>query len=158
MVNTCSVVYRKAGYKKRENNEDKIPEKHPVFGFPDSKPDLKVKWVKFVSRKSWQSTKNSGICAKHFEERFLKKRLPTTLRSDLKPVPTLYCNIESIPNSLLPSQTTGRVAPKDRSILEDENPKFCNVDRFSNFEDLMKVYALLVINLKKMRMEQYFTK
>ena len=49
-------------------------------------------------------------------------------------MPTLYCNIESIPKSLLPSQTTGRVAPKDRSTLEDEHSKFCNTDRISNFE------------------------
>ena len=43
MVNTCSIVYCKTGYKKRENKEDKIPEKLPVFDFPDSKPDLKAK-------------------------------------------------------------------------------------------------------------------
>ena len=58
---------------------------------------------------------NSGISAKHFEERLLKKGLRTTLKWDLKPVSTLYCNIESIPKSLLPLQTTGRVAPKGRS-------------------------------------------
>ena len=62
----------------------------------------------------------------------LNKGLRTTLRWD--PVSTLYCNIESIPKSLLPSQTTGRVAPKDRSTLEDEHSKFCNTDRISNFE------------------------
>ena len=33
MVNTSPVVYSKTGYKKRENKEDKIHEKHPVFGF-----------------------------------------------------------------------------------------------------------------------------
>ena len=67
MVNTCSVVYCKTGYKKRENKEDKIPEKYPVFGFPDSKSGLKAKWVKLESRKSWLPTKTSGIYAKHFE-------------------------------------------------------------------------------------------
>ena len=128
MLNTCLVVYCNTGYKKRENKEDKIPEKHPVFGFPNSKPDLKATWVKFLSRKLWLPTKNSGISAKHFEERFLKKGLRTTLRWNLNPVPTLYCNIESIPKSLLPSQTTGGVALKDRSTLEDEHSKFCNID------------------------------
>ena len=44
-------------------------------------------------------------------------------------MPTLYCNIESIPKSLLPSQTNGRGAPKNRLTLEDENSKFCNIDR-----------------------------
>ena len=73
MVNTCSVVYCKTGYKKSENKEDKIPEKRPVFGFPDSNSNLKAKWVKFVSRKSWLPTKNSSICAKNIEGRFLKK-------------------------------------------------------------------------------------
>ena len=72
MVNTCLVIYCKTGYKKRENKEDKIPKKHPVFGFPDNKSDLKAKRVKFVSRMSWLPTKNSGICARHFEESFLK--------------------------------------------------------------------------------------
>ena len=119
MVNTSSVVYCKTGNKKRENKEETIPGKHPVFGFPDSKPDLKAKWVKFVSRTSWLLTKNSGICAKHFEESFLKEGLRTTLRWDVNPVPTFYCNIESIPKS-----------------LEDENSKFCNIDRISNFEDM----------------------
>ena len=51
-------------------------------------------------------------------------------------MPTFYCNIESIPKSLLPFQTTWRVASKDRSTLEDENLKFCNIDQISNFEDL----------------------
>ena len=130
MVNTCSVVYSKKGYKKRENKEDKNPEKHPVFGFPDSKPDLKPKWVKFVSRKSWLPTKHSGICAKHIEEKFLKNGLRTTLRWDLNPVLTLYCNVEFLTRSLLPSQTTGRVAPKDRTTLEDEHSKFATLIEF----------------------------
>ena len=51
-------------------------------------------------------------------------------------MPTIYCNIESISKSLLPSQITGRVPPKDRSTLEDEHLKFCNFDHISNFEDL----------------------
>ena len=33
MVNTCSVAYCKIEYKKRENKEKKIPEKHPVLKF-----------------------------------------------------------------------------------------------------------------------------
>ena len=102
---------------------------------------------------------NSGICTKHLEERFLKKGLRTALRWDLNPVPTLYCNIESIPKSLLPSRTTGRAPLKDRSTLEDEHSKFCSFDRISNFENLTDhVYARPFINLKKMRIKQYFTK
>ena len=127
MINTCSFVSCKTGFKERENKEDKFPEKHPVFGFPDSKPDLKAKRLKLVSRKSWRK-----------KERFLRKGFHTILRWDLNTVPTLYCNIESIPKSLLPSQTTGRVAPKGRSTtLEDENSRFSNIDRNSDFEELI---------------------
>ena len=81
------------------------------------------------------------------------------MRWDLNPVPTPYCNIESIPKSLLPSQTTGRVAPKDRSTLEDETSKFCNIDRISNFEDLNESLCPTGYqSKKKMIMKQYFTK
>ena len=75
----------------------------------------------------------------------------------LKPVPTLYCNIESISKSLLTSQTTVRVAPRDRSTLEDENSKFCNINRNSNFENLNGSLCPTVIYLKKIRMKRYFT-
>ena len=156
MVNTCSVVYCKTGCKKRENKEDKILEKHPVFGFPDSKPDLKARWVKFLSRKSRLPTKNSGICDKHFEESFFKRGLCTTLRWNLNPVPILYSNTESIRKSLLPSKTTGRAALKYRPTLEDENSKFSNIDRISNFEDLNEILSRPVI--KKDENEAIFYK
>ena len=71
-------------------------------------------------------------------------------------MPTLYCNIESIPKSLLPSQKTGRVAPKDRSTLEDENSKFCNIDRISNFEDLNESLCPTGYQLKKHENETIF--
>ena len=127
---------------RKEKKEDKIPKKHPVVGFPDRKPDLKAKQVKFVSRKLRLPRKNSDIRAKHFEERFLKKGLPTTLRQDLNPVPTFYCTT-LLCNTLLPSQTTGRVAPKDRSTLED---------------DLNESLYPTGYQLKKMRMKQYVAK
>ena len=104
------------------------------------------------------TNKNSGICAKHFEETFLKKGLRTTLRWDLNPVPTFYCNLKSIPKSLLPSQTTGRVALKDRSTLEDEHSKFCNIDRISNFEDLNESLCPTGYQLKKDENEVIFYK
>ena len=73
-------------------------------------------------------------------------------------MPTLYCNIESIPKSLLPSQTIARVAPKDRSTFEDENWKFCNIDRISNFEDLNESLCPTVCQLKKDENEAIFYK
>ena len=73
-------------------------------------------------------------------------------------MPTLYCNIESIPKSLLPSQTAGRVAPKDISTLEDEHFKFCNIDRISNFEDLNESLCHTDYHLKKDENEAIFYK
>ena len=66
MVNKCVVYGCKSGYvsEKREN---------PVstFRFPLDKPDLLQKWQQFVNRSNWSATKNSVICIKHFEEKFL---------------------------------------------------------------------------------------
>ena len=50
---------------------------------------------------------------------------------------------------MLPSQTTGRVAPKDRSSLEDKILKFCNIARISNFEDLNERLCPTCYQLKK---------
>ena len=63
---------------------------------------------------------------------------------------TLYCTTESIPKSLLPLQTTGRVAPK--------NSKFCNIDRNSNFEDLNESLCPTCYQLKKDENEVIFYK
>ena len=47
MVNTCSVTYCKTGYKQK----GQVAEYHLVFGFPDTKPSLKEKWIPFVNSK-----------------------------------------------------------------------------------------------------------
>ena len=157
MVNTCSVVYCKTGYKKRENKQDTIPEKHAVFGFPDNRPDLKAKLIKFVSRKSWTPSKNAGICAKHFEDKFKKSGTRTTLKWELNPVPTIYCNIDSVPSSLLPSHANERKAPKDRSTLADQHLQFSTIDRISSFEELNEHLCPPGTNSKKMKIKQHFT-
>ena len=71
---------------------------------------------------------------------------------------TLYCNIESISKSLLPSQAIGRVAPKDRSTLEDEHSKFYNIDPILNFEDLNESLCPAGYQLKKDVNEAIFYK
>ena len=73
-------------------------------------------------------------------------------------MPTFYCNIESIPKSLLPSKTTERVAAKDRSTLEEEHSKFCHIDRISNFEDLNESLSTTGYQLKKDENEAMFYK
>ena len=68
MVNTCFATYCKTGYKRKRQ----VAEYHSVFRFPDKKPSLKEKWIHFVNRKHWTPTKNSGIWAKHLEEKYLR--------------------------------------------------------------------------------------
>ena len=48
------------------------------------------------------------------------------------------------------------LAPKDRSTLENENSKFCNIDRISNFEDLNKSLCPTGYQLKKDENEAIF--
>ena len=80
MVNTCCIVFCKSEYKKRKNKIDVIEEKHPIFSFLATRPDICSKWIKFANRKNWKPSKNCGICAKHFDEKFFKKGVWTTLR------------------------------------------------------------------------------
>ena len=41
--------------------------KNSVFYFPQDE-ELKKKWIRFVNRKKWTSTKHSVICAEHFSD------------------------------------------------------------------------------------------
>ena len=67
LQHSCSVTYCKTGYERK----GQVAEYHPVFGFTDTKPSLKEKWFRFVNRKHRTPTKNSSICAKRFEEKYL---------------------------------------------------------------------------------------
>ena len=97
MVNICVVAYCKTGYKEREHKIHVIPEKFPVFRFPLKNPELNKKWIRFVTRGDWAQTRRSGVCSKHFEEKFLQVGKRATLRWELQPVPSIYSDNESIP-------------------------------------------------------------
>ena len=61
-----------------------------VFSFPDkeSRIDSWKAWVKLVNWKDFLVTKNTGVCEKHFEERFIrKKNAANTLIQTLNPIP-----------------------------------------------------------------------
>ena len=58
--------------KKRQHKIHVIPEKFPLLRFPLKNPELNRKWIGFVNRRDWAPTRRSGICFKHFEEKFLK--------------------------------------------------------------------------------------
>ena len=130
MVNTCCVTYCKTGYERK----GQVAEYHPVFGFPDTKPYLKEKWIHFVNRKHWTPTKKFSICAKHFEEKYLKQGLCTTLRWDLNPIPSIYSNTDSIPPSVIPTLKTSRKLPSVRKpLITDEKEVFDKNDEIKRF-------------------------
>ena len=105
--------------------------------YPVSTPSLKEKWIHFVNLKYWTPTKNSGICAKHFEEKYLKKGLCTTLRWDLNPIPSIYSNPGSVLPSVIPTPKTSRKLPSVRKPLSpDEKEVFDKNDEIKTFSEL----------------------
>ena len=52
MVNKCVIFGCKSGY---DNQHEKVS----GFSFPFTKPDLLKKWIKFVNRPNWKSSKYS---------------------------------------------------------------------------------------------------
>ena len=58
-----------------------------TFRFLLDKADLLLKWQQFVNRSNRSVTKNSVICLKHFEDKFL---LRTKLNWKLSPIPSIH--------------------------------------------------------------------
>ena len=66
MVNKCVAFGYSSGY---DTNSEKVP----IFSFPLGKSNLIEKWIKFVNRNNWFPTKNSVLCIKHFEDKYILK-------------------------------------------------------------------------------------
>lgn len=116
MVNKCCVVGCFSNYSKH----DVVP----VFSFPVKK-ELRTKWIKFVNRLNWVPTKSSVICAKHFQEKYLKhgeqeKRF--RLIKKLKPVPTIHPSV--ISKSSIPTINLERKSPTKRIYQNDQRSEF----------------------------------
>ena len=71
MGNKCIVFGGTSSYKSKN--------KVSAFEFRSNESDLSAKWIKFVDRQDWQSTKNSVICIKNFEEKFITRGKRNTL-------------------------------------------------------------------------------
>ena len=82
-----------------------------TFSFPLGKSDLIEKCIKFVNRKNWFPTKNSVLCIKHFEDRYILKGKRNKLNWNLQPILTIHSE-KIIKPSLLPTQTDFRKTPK----------------------------------------------
>lgn len=137
MVNTCYVPLCNTGYKKRlKKGACASTEKIPIFSFPLKKPDVLKKWIRFLNRNDNALPKHGGVCAKHFEERYLKIGERITLNWALNPVPSVYTNTEFIPPSVLPTPTTSRKSPTRRNIVPDEIDCFKVQDEIHNLSDI----------------------
>ena len=133
MVNTCVVAYCKTGYKKRQHIIHVLWEKFPVFCFLLKNPELNRKWVRFVNRRKWGPMRRSGVCSKHFIEKFLKVGKRATLRWKLQPVPSICSGNESIPPSVMPTPKTQRKPSSRVTALSDQLDDFNDHDKISDF-------------------------
>ena len=136
MVNTYVFAYCETGYKKRQHKINDVPEKFAVFRFPLKNPKVNRKWIRFVNRRDWAPTRRSGICSKHFEEKFLKVGKRATLRWELQPVPSIYSGNESIPQSVMPTPKTQRKPPSRVIALPDQLDDFNDHDKISDFSSI----------------------
>ena len=93
---------------------DSNSEKVPTFSFPLGKFDLIEKWIKFVNQSNWFPTKNSVLCIKHFEDKYILKGKRNKLNWNLQPISTIHSE-KIIKSSLLPTQTDFRKNPKATS-------------------------------------------
>ena len=119
-------------------NYDTCSEKVSVFHFPNDKPDLLTKWVQFVNRgNEWQPKGRSVLCAKHFEEKYIKiGKCRSHMRWELNPIPTIHSANALKRPSVVQTPVVPRKVPKLRVYQEDELLMFRNKDKISGFEDL----------------------
>ena len=127
MVNKCVVIGCRSGYESqkkyynrhKDNSESSVEKDSNVtiFSFPLDKPDLNQRWIKFVNRKDWKPTSYSGICIKHFENKYIKIGKRARLLYELLPIPTISGNSDDVPLPLQPTPSLPlRKPPKKRSI------------------------------------------
>ena len=97
---------------------DTHSEKVCTFSFPLGKFDLIEKLIKCVNRNNCFPMKNSVLCLKYFEDKYILKGEKNKLNWNLQPMPTKLS--EKI--KILPTQTDFRKPPKQRQI-ENMNDK-----------------------------------
>ena len=139
-VFNCSTGKNKKGVATEENAA--------VFSFPDKEkePERYLTWFKFVNRKDFAVTKNTKVCEKHFEDRFIRRGKRNTLIHDLLPVPTIQTYADDVPPSIIPTPSPPtRKPPLQRrfpnSPAEDELKKFLSYDVIAKYEELDETYA-----------------
>ena len=91
-----------------------------------------------MNRKDWAPTRRSGVCSKHFEEKFLKVGKRATLRWELQPVSSIHSGNKSIPLSIMPTPKTQRKPPSRVTALPNQLDDFNDHDKFLDFSSVGK--------------------
>lgn len=109
-----------------------------VIKFPNGKRNesLLPAWVRFCNRKyEFLITNNTGICVKHFDDKFVNNGTRKTLKWELNPVPTIYSSNIEVPPSVIPTTPSHRKPPTDRSSPDEINA-FKQADEIKGFADI----------------------
>ena len=122
MVNQCCLPYCKSGAN--------------GFKFPNAEnhPELREKWIKFVSQVNFEPSEHTRICIEHFEERYIKFGKGHHLRWESLPIPTVHTNEKYdknvSPSSLsMPKKTTRSSSDFDSLSEADCLPGFTLLSR-----------------------------
>ena len=113
-----------------------------TFRFLLDKADSLLKWQQFVNRSNWSVTKNSVICFKYFEDKFLvrgDKR--TKLNWKLNPITSIHTNEAQKRPSTLRNPPAPRKSPKVRVFQEDELALFNKKDCIDSVDDLSEHHS-----------------
>ena len=128
MVNKFVTFGCSSGY---DTNSENVS----TFSFPLGKSDLIEKWIKFFNQNNWFPTKNSVVCIKYPEDKYILKSKRNKLNWNLQPIPTIHSG-KIIKPSLLPTQTDFRKPPKQLWIEKDELQDFFSTDTITDFTQL----------------------
>ena len=133
MVNQCCLPYCKSGAN--------------GFKFPNAEnhPELREKWIKFVSQVNFKPSEHTRICIEHFEEQYIKFGKRNHLIWESLPIPTIHTN-EKYDKNVSPSSLTvpkpPRRAPRKRIFQEDQMGPFLEKDRIKDFDSLSEADCL----------------
>ena len=142
MVNKCSVF----GCSTNHDGHDA----GTVFGLKSVKdPEQRDKWIRFCNRKDLNTEGSVFICAKHFEEKYMRHNdKQPRLITKLNPVPTIHPVgvYDEKPSCMPTTPSTSRKPPTQRVYQEDEMPKFKKNFLIGTFADINESLLELLPN------------
>ena len=130
-----------------------------IFTFPIKKPKLLSQWIRFVDRPNWFPSKNSVICMKHFQEKYIFYRSGKrkSLKWHLDPVPTIDAN-SAHKRSLGPP--TPQTCCNSFRVKVNQSDKINNLllaDTITSIKELNSDHCQTVFNITKPKVTYCFT-